>query len=133
MNERKIPKTLIKKDGTMSPEIEYNMLHAMEMIIGAAEYLLDNDPKTPEEGLKYIKLGNELMALSDFHVDPESKLGILFRRVNDIKSAKIQEKLDKLERKARQDIESGLLKEEINLNIEDLNKEFRKNRSADDS
>lgn len=133
MNKKKIPKTLIKKDGTISPEMEYNKLNAIEMLLGAIEYFLENDPETPEEGLEHIKLGNELMALSDYQINPESRHGILLGRVNDLKSAKIQEKLDELESKARRDIESGLLQEEIQHHVNDLNAEIEKNGRDNDS
>lgn len=126
MNKRKIPKTLIKKDGNMSPEMEYNMLHAMEMIMVAGEYLLENDPKTPEEGLEYIKLGNALIALSDYQINPESKLGILFRQVNDLMASRIQKKIDKFENKSKKSLESNLMEEEIHLSVEELEEELKK-------
>lgn len=126
MKKRVIPKTLIKKDGTMSPEMEYNILNALEMILGPMEYFLENEPETLEEALEYMELGYNLIALSNCQINPESKVGLLFKQVNDLKSNKIEKKLEKLEKIARRDTESNLYRENINLNIEELNEEIKK-------
>ncbi len=132
MNERKIPKTLIRKDGSMSLEVEYSLISAMEMQLGAVDYLLENEPRTPEECLEYIKTGMELIEASDYKINPESRLGVILRETIELKFAEIEKKLDELEKKARMDTESNLIKESVQIKARNLIEEYENNRGSDD-
>ena len=132
MDNRKIPETLIKKNGTMSLETEYHLISALEMQINALEPLLENDPKTPEEGLEYIKIGMGLIEGSDYQINPESRLGVILKETNELKLARMEKRFDELEQKTPRNTETSLLKESLQHKVENLNEELEKNGDIDD-